>query len=282
MALQFLAITAALLLGPQTVMAAKFSMATVDVAPNQVSANALVAIWSSTSAYVTPNTEVQVTFPPDFTIPGGFNPASCQCVFLRHTSTSAGAWGATEVTFTSGAYTGSGGMVALSLPAALYTGKFYIRFDTTANFTNPGYHGMATLSLSDPEGNTTLSRGFYIRPTYTAQVVLGAISGTVMDGNGKALPGALVMASTYSSFLPISIAARNKWLDPLGTTNNVYSAAVAGDGSYSLSVPPGTYSLRAEVWRHKNGAAQSSAGLNTATVNAGATAYKPFVLSPLP
>jgi hypothetical protein len=53
----------------------------------------------------------------------------------------------------------------------------------------------------------------------------GTISGTVKDASGKALGGALVVA--YDA------------------NNNLYRVAAGDDGTYTISVPPGTYSVTA-------------------------------------
>jgi hypothetical protein len=268
---------------PLGLRAAAFSMPLVDVVPNRVGRPAMLAIWSSTNAYVTPGTQVDVIFPPDYAVPGALNPATCQCIFLRHTSTSAGAWAATEITFTAGSYLGTGSMVSLSLPAALHPGKFYIRFDTLSGFFNPGTPGVGTLAIVDPDGNTTLSQGYYISPTFTASPALGAVTGTVKDSNGKALPAALVLATDHASYLPISVAARRQWVAPMSTSTNAYSTAASSDGSYALSLPPGVYNLRAQVWRHKDGLLQSATSAEaTATVVQGGSQLQDFTLSPLP
>lgn len=262
--------------------AGNFSMALVDVAPNQVTTTSMIAVWSSTDLSVTAGTPVDVLLPSGFSVPSGLSPSACDCIFLRHTSNAAGAWAGNEVTFTAGTYLGNG-HVRLNLPQALFPGKFYIRFDNSAGIANPAEPGMATLALVDPAGNTTLSRGFYIAPSTGGPPALGLISGTVKDSNGKALPGALVLASNYGQYLPVSVSARRSWVQPMGTTFNAYTAAAGGDGSYSLSLPPGNYTLQAEVWRHKNGLAQSSVSSpQSANVISGGALSRNFTLSPLP
>lgn len=256
---------------------AVFSTPFVDVAPNMVSSNALIAVWSATDSYVTKNSQVNIAFPPDLVVPVGLNPATCECIFLKHTSTTAGAWGVNEVTITAGSFVASSQLVSISVPADLHPGKFYIRFDTSANFVTGAGVGLATLSITDPSGNTTLSRGFYIRPTYTATVDLGVISGTVKTSAGKTMAGALVYASNTGSFMPISLAARRGWLDARGTTANVYTTATFTDGRYSLTVPPGTYALKAEVWNHKGGVANStSQTINSVSVGANGSVWQAF------
>jgi hypothetical protein len=143
----------------------------------------------------------------------------------------------------------------IDLPTALYPGKFYIRFDSTAGFTMPSTTGTATVAMADPSGNTTVSKGFYIRPTFTAVASMGFISGTVMTSNGVSVPAAVVIATTYGAYPSISTAARRGWVGPVGTTVNAYTTATGSNGSYTLSVPPGVYNLRIELWNHKGGVA---------------------------
>lgn len=262
--------------------AGQFSMPLVDVSPNEVGRNALYAIWSSTNVSVAANTTIGVIFPPDVVIPGSFNPTAAS-VFMRYTSNSGGAWTANEVTVTAGSYSGSGSYIALSLPATIYPGKFYVRFDTSANFTNPSVTGTATLAIVDGTGDTVISNGFYIRPTFSASVQVSSISGTVKDSYGKAIPGALVLASSYGNYLPISISARLGWVQPMSVSQNAISAATGGDGAYNLSVPPGSYTVKAEVWRHKNGVLQSViSSPQNADVGPNSVVPLNFSVAPLP
>jgi hypothetical protein len=270
---------------PWGLRAAAFSMPLVDVEPNQVTVNAMVAVWSATNASVTAGTTVGLIFPPGHLVPAGLDPGACECIFLRHTSTSAGAWAANEVTFTAGTNLGDGSGLLLGLPADLYPGKFYVRLDFLAGMINPAQPGLATLAIVDPAGNTTLSQGYYIAPSSTASTgaALGAVSGTVKDSNGKPLPAALVLASNDGAYLPVSIAARRQWVAPMSTTANAYSSAAGSDGGYVLNLPPGAYLLQAQVWRHKDGLLQSAASSEASvTVSQGGTLLQDFTLSPLP
>jgi hypothetical protein len=266
---------------------AVFSQPFVDVSPAQTSQNAMVAIWSSTDNYVTQNSAVTVLFPPDMAVPSGLSPSACNCIFMRHTSTSAGAWAASEITFTAGSINVSAHQATLNFPQALYPGKFYIRFDATANFYTPYYSGKATLGLSDPTGNTAVSKAFYINlSSSTAAATMGFISGTVKTSAGTAVSAALVFASNIGSgsYLPMSVSARRAWINPTGTTVNAYTTASGSDGGYMLSVPPGNYYMRAEIWNAKYGVANGNGqdAASTVTVTDGNTAQQSFTVSPLP
>lgn len=269
--------------GPAPLPAANFSMPYVDLVPNLVSSDVMMAIWSSTDGFVTKTTGVNVTFPPDISIPAGLNPAGCQCIFMKHSSTTAGAWAALEVTITAGSYPGTGQMVSLSLPADIHPGKFYLRFDTTAGLQTSAIDGIATVALSDPNGNVTVSQGYYVRPTYSAAAAMGVLSGTVKTSAGVPLPGALVMATTSGIFPPEDLGPRNGSVEPMGTSTNAYTTAARSDGSYSMSLPPGVYSARAEVQNHKADVANSSySSPVAATIVPDGTTPVSFSLTPLP
>jgi hypothetical protein len=256
-------------------------------APAVISTNSQVAVWSTTDSYVTAGSAVNVIFPPDFVVPTGLSISTCTCVFMRPTSTSAGDWGASDITFTAGSISLAGNSTQLVLPAALYPGKFYVRFDTTANFWTPANPGNSTLALVDPSGNTTLSKNFYISLSTTASPPsMGFITGTVKTTAGNAVPAALVFASSVSPaiYLPVSISARHAWVMPTGTTVDAFTAATGSDGGYSLSVPPGTYSMRAEIWNAKNGTAHGNGqDATSVVVSSGSTTRQDFsALVPLP
>lgn len=254
---------------------AVFSLPFVDAGTAVAGNNSLLAVWSSTDNYVTPATSVHVYFPPGLTVSSSINISTCACVFIRNTKDVNGTWATTEVTVTSGAYIPSSNSAMVNLPAALYPGKFYIRFDSTSGFTMPSSTGTATVALTDPSGNTTVSKGVYIRPTFTAATTMGFITGTVKNTAGTAVAAAFVFASNYGSYLPASISARRNWIGPMGTTVNAYTTATLSDGSYALSVAPGSYTVRVEAWNAKNGIANSVAqDFGTVTVADGATVNK--------
>jgi hypothetical protein len=256
----------------------------VDLGTPTAGSNSLVAVWAVTDNYVTPGTSVGVSFPPDLTVPASVNMSTCTCVFIRNTQDNTGTWATSDVTVTSGAFFSATNSAVVNLPAALYPGKFYIRFDNSAGLYLPSTTGTATVALTDPSSNVTLSKAFYVRPTFTAATTMGFISGSVVYSTGVSVAAATVMATNYGSYPPVSLSARRAWLNPIGTTPNAYTTTTGGNGSYTLSVPPGTYSMQVEVWNYKNSVANSTtATASGVSVSDGATVTKNFLnLGPLP
>ncbi len=226
--------------------AAVFSQPFVDVFPNAAGSVANFAVWSTTDSTVAANTYVTLNFPPDVNFPATLNLGGCQCVFFKFTSTSAGAFTPGEITVTAGVVDASLKTLAVQVPQDMLKGKFYLRVGSTAGFSLPLTIGAATLVLVDPSGNSNMSQAYYISATYTA--ALGSVNGRAFL-NGVSQPAAMVFATSYGSYHSNPAGPRTYTAQAMSTTMSAYTIATGFDGSYSLSLPYGVYSIKSEAYR---------------------------------
>jgi hypothetical protein len=268
---------------------AKFTLPTIDVPANVSGAAASLAIWSSTDLTIAAGSWLTVDFPPGTTVPAPPTINTCYCLVMKFSelclTCSAKTFTLYEVTVTAGVVNGSNSSVTFQTPAAMDIGKFYIRFRSTFGLYNPAGSGMTTLMLVDPEGNSLASRGYFIAEPLTTDVSLGTLTGKVLvNGTGNPSVGALVMASTdgIGGYHPTSFAGPMTGTPTVAlyaarsVTSNSYTASTNYDGSYTMLVPQGIYTIQAFASRVTLVAGvatlQSVTSTTTATVNAVTTA----------
>lgn len=225
---------------------ATFSQPFVDVFPNGAGSAANFAIWSSTDAQVSAGSYINVNFPPDVNFPATVSLGACQCVFFKFTTNTTGAFTPQEVTVTSGTVDTSAGVFSVEVPQAMERGKFYLRIGSTTGLSLPLTIGASTLVLVDPSGNSIMSQAYYVSATYTAN--LGTVRGRAFL-NGVSQPAALIYATNFSSYHPKLAGPRTSTAQALSISMSAYTIATAFDGSYSLSLPYGSYSIKSEAYR---------------------------------
>jgi hypothetical protein len=151
----------------------------------------------------------------------------------------AGTFRASEVTVTAGASTGQ--TITMALPQDMVPGPFYIRIDSQAQFHNPTTTGQSTILLSQSNGESLESRGFFVVDESAGNSLdnlPGEVDGTVIV-SGTALAGALIYASTapVPTLSSLSMGPDSAFSAARDPGTEVYMASSDADGNYALKLP---------------------------------------------
>lgn len=220
----------------RTLVAGDFTSPTVDLEHRVVSEDVSMAIWTTVRTTQTANTEINVLFPDGFDL-GALNPSSCQCLFVKSTDASGG-FSPNEVTVTAGHVWGRS--LEVHLPQGAYPGPMYLRIDPSAGLHNPSSPGTRTLVLEDSNAERIASHSFRIlAATTTADADHGTIQGTVYDSAGKAVAGAIVVASTdaIASIEDLELGPSLAGVVPMDGGQEMLMAISGQNGEYSLQAP---------------------------------------------
>jgi hypothetical protein len=237
-------LTLALSLLAAAAQAAVFTAPTVDLDERVASQPTSLAIWSTSKGTYTANDELEITFPAGFNL-GSINPASCQCLFMKFTSSTGGAFTPNEVTVTAGHRTGQ--TIEVHVPGTMYPGPWYLRIDPSAGIINPSQAGSTSLVLTDPALNKLASRSFRILSSLAeSDPPQGVISGVITDYTGKPVSGAVVVATTGTMpYIPdIAFGPGLTYTAAMAAGEELLVGVTGQNGSYSLTAPyvgAGTY-----------------------------------------
>jgi hypothetical protein len=235
-------------------MRASLIMPLPDIYPPLTDRYTSAAIWSSTNVSLPAGTVLRFIFPTSHTI-RNINLLSCECVFIKYSACSGtacnkpGKFSANEVLIWGGSVNAAKGIADLVLPEQIGPGRFYIRFDNVSSFLKtPATPGAATIQMVSPQGVTINSFVHYISETHTAAVdpagrIYGNIYGTDSSVN---VAGAMIFA--YTNGLekhPHPAGPKDGYFGPLPVTAHTNTTISKSDGTYTLSVPPGQYTIQA-------------------------------------
>lgn len=231
----------------QALAAGDFTSPTVDLENRMVGQDVSMAIWSTVRSVQAINTEITIRFPSGFDLLG-FSPANCQCLFVKATD-GGGSFSPNEVTVTAGHVMGRS--LEVHLPTSAHPGPIYLRIDPSAGLHNPSEPGSRTLVLVDANAEGVASHSFRIMDAATADPAQGTIQGTVYDASGKAVAGAIVVASTDAavSVEDLELGPGRIGIEPMASGQEMLMAISGQEGNFSLQAPASssgsTYYLQA-------------------------------------
>lgn len=233
---RFLSLLILILLGSaQAHAVGDLTSPTVDLENRLVGQDVSMAIWTTVRSTQARNTEISIVFPSGFDL-YGLNPGTCQCLFVKATDAN-GTFSPTEVTVTAGHVMGR--TLEVHLPIGAYPGPMYLRIDPSAGLRNPSEPGTRTLVIEDAHANRVASHSFRIMAAATADLDHGTIQGTVLDAAGKAVAGAIVVASSDASVSieDLELGPGRSDIEPMDGSHEMLMAISGQDGSFSLEAP---------------------------------------------